>query len=158
MSQHSDLNKIERSWLNDARKQSSERVLSLGIKSIDELVKKNERVTYSNIVKKSKELDSDGKGIHQNTIRSNYSLYEYYKNHSSSYKISNKRKVVKEINTIDTSRLWSIKLERDINTVRKRYKNLSKDELIDQLVMTEQFIAEELKSFLSKQFKSFPKD
>lgn len=158
MNQQLDLNRCERPWLSEARDKSSNRAVKLGINAINALVQKNENVTYSNIVKKSKELDPENKGIHQNTIRTNSTLYEYYKNHSSSFKSSNKNKRKKQIDLTDTNNLWNIKFDRDTVEVQKRYRKLRKEELIERLIMTEQFIAGELKEFLSTRFKSFPKE
>lgn len=50
-------------------------------------------VTYTNVAQMSKEVDTEGKGIHSNTIRSNEQLYKYYKQYSKTFK-----KIANEIN------------------------------------------------------------
>ncbi|MFF0826025.1 hypothetical protein ACFYU8_05595 [Brevibacillus sp. NPDC003359] len=152
-------NKNDPQWLQAARQKRSSRSLELGVKAINELVREAKEITYSLIVKKSKEIDPDGKGIHQNTIRTNQELHTYYVQHSTTYKknlaLQNRRKVKKE--TTSTKHFYHIKLERNLNDVRKRYRQMTKEQLIDQLISAEQFIAEQMQIWISEQFKAFPK-
>ncbi|MEB2282401.1 hypothetical protein LAV73_20850 [Lysinibacillus xylanilyticus] len=75
---HSD----NRQWLEKVHKQRRERSVSIGTKTIDMLVKQGIPVTYHNISEHSKQFDSQGKGIHPNTIKRNDGLYAYYKKYS----------------------------------------------------------------------------
>lgn len=52
------------------------------------LVKQGIPVTYHNISEHSKQFDSQGKGIHPNTIKRNDDLYVYYKKYSKTYKVN----------------------------------------------------------------------
>lgn len=58
-----------RPWLKSVHEQRKERSIQLGIQAIDALVADKTPVTLKNIHEKSKELDSNGKGIHSNTIK-----------------------------------------------------------------------------------------
>ncbi|MFF2875312.1 hypothetical protein ACFVR2_03220 [Gottfriedia sp. NPDC057991] len=76
----------DRLWLKDSHQKRSNRSVELGKQTIDLLIEKRIPVTYTNIANYSKEIDTEGKGIHQNTIRTNEQLLEYYKQHSLTYK------------------------------------------------------------------------
>ncbi|WP_254350430.1 hypothetical protein [Paenibacillus sp. Lou8.1] len=115
-------------------------------------------VTFSNIARKSKAIDPEGRGIHQNTIRTNTELYEYYKKNSKTYKKAKNTRRKKEV-TEDFSKtdFSHIKLDRNLNTVRLRYQQMTKRQLIERLISAEQHIAHSTKAWLIKQFESFPK-
>ncbi len=53
----------------------------------------------------SKAFDDKEKGIHINTIKRNEELYEYYKQHSRTYKVKNARKKPEKPSTFDESTL-----------------------------------------------------
>ncbi|WP_434750730.1 hypothetical protein [Paenibacillus amylolyticus] len=50
-----------------------------------------------------------------------------------------------------------IKLDRNLNTVRLRYQQMTKEQLIERLISAEQYIARSTEAWLEKQFESFPK-
>lgn len=79
---HSD----KRKWLDKVHKQRKNRSITIGIKTIDMLVKQGIPVTYHNISQHSKQFDPQGKGIHPNTIKRNDDLYSYYKKYSITIK------------------------------------------------------------------------
>ena len=85
----------DRPWLKESHQKRSNRSVEIGKQAIDLLVKKSEPVTYTNVADISKEIDPEGKGIHPNTIRTNEQLYEYYKQHSLTYKQKENSKNVK---------------------------------------------------------------
>ncbi|ETT57173.1 hypothetical protein MHI43_09900 [Paenibacillus sp. FSL H8-0457] len=154
----SDLTHQQRPWLQSAREKRATRTFNLGKKSIDLLVSEFADVTYSNIASKSKAIDPDGKGIHQNAIRTNTKLYEYYKEYSETYKkfknVRRKRETQLDLSKIEFSKL---KLDRDLKAVHTRYKKMTKAQLIDRLIHAEQFIAKTQSEWLIKQFELFPK-
>ncbi|WP_290416006.1 hypothetical protein [Paenibacillus polymyxa] len=133
------------------------RTIKLGMRSIDHLLSESVDVTFSNIARKSKAIDPEGRGIHQNTIRTNTELYEYYKKNSKTYKKAKNTRRKKEV-TEDFSKtdFSHIKLDRDLQTVRIRYKQMTKAQLIDRLISAEQYIANSNNVWLIKQFESFP--
>ena len=85
---HSD----KRPWLDRVHQQRKERSVSLGMATIDFLVKQEIPVTYHTIREHSKQVDPQGKGIHPNTIKRNDELYAYYQKHSHTYKVNQVRK------------------------------------------------------------------
>ncbi|WCK55916.1 hypothetical protein PP175_08365 [Aneurinibacillus sp. Ricciae_BoGa-3] len=146
-------------WLDQARQDRTNRTTDLGKRAIDELVNQGQDVTYASVSRKSKEIDPEGKGIHVNTIK-NPELHAYYAQHSLSYKKNqarnSRRKARKEVSV--TYDFTDIKLDRDVKNVRKRYRQMTKDELIEKLIQAEQFIALNFTDWLSEQFGAFPKD
>ncbi|TES56379.1 hypothetical protein E2L07_05320 [Halalkalibacterium halodurans] len=106
---HSDKKK----WLEKVHQQRKERSISIGIQTIDFLVKQGIPVTYHNIREHSKAFDDKEKGIHLNTIKRNEELYEYYKKHSRTYKVKNARKKLANPTPYDESTLRRISPNRD---------------------------------------------
>jgi hypothetical protein len=47
---------------------------------------------------------------------------------------------------------------RDIENVRKRYRKMTKEELIEKLIQAEQYIAENHENWIVEQFKAFTKE
>src|SRR5690606_11825472 len=112
--------------------------------AIDLLIKRGKPVTYSNAADISKEIDLEGKGIHPNTIRTNEQLYEYYKQHSITYKqkMNGQNKKTNYDVTVDEINFRKIKSNRNLKNVHRKYMKLSKKELVQLLISAEQYIAE----------------
>ncbi|MCM3164538.1 hypothetical protein [Metabacillus litoralis] len=141
-------------WLEKVYKQKKERTLILVKRSIDYLLKSNEDITLSKISKISKELDSENKGVHVNTIRTNHESYDYYKLHSSEYKKRNNstKGNNKKIYKFDYSKLI---LNRDLETLKRRYSRLSKSELINRLISVEEYVIKNNQKWIQKQFMDY---
>lgn len=148
---HSD----KRQWLDKVHQQRKERSISIGIRTIDFLVSKGIPVTYHNISYHSKAFDEKEKGIHINTIKRNEELYEHYKKNSKTYKIKNARKKPEKLSTFDESTLRRVSPDRDLNNARKKYMQLSKEELVNRLIGVEQYVAENQRRWVSDQFEHF---
>ena len=147
----------ERPWLKDNHLASSQRVVELGQKVIDLLVKAGRPVTFSSISEESKKLDTKGKGIHENTIRTNKELYDYYKQHSTTYKRkqnSNKTSSANSSSIEDTDYRKLIH-DRDSEYLKRKYMRLTKEELVQKLIHAEQYIVENNKSWATNQFEKF---
>ena len=146
-------------WLQEVYNKKAERAFELGKQTID-VLEEGLDVTHSSVEKKSKELDPSGKGIHQNTIKSNPNLYVYYKENSKSYKrwASHKRQSIVNKEITATIEYSHIKLTRDLNTVRKRYTKMSKQALVERLIQAEQLLAEGFQGWLAEQFGAFQED
>ncbi|WP_339262122.1 hypothetical protein [Lysinibacillus sp. FSL K6-3209] len=142
-------------WLDKVHQQRKERSVSIGIQTIDFLVKQGISVTYHNISEHSKAFDDKKKGIHINTIKRNEELYEYYKKHSRTYKVKNTRKKPEKPSTFDESTLRRISPNRDSNNARKKYMQLSKAELVNRLIEVEQYVADNQQRWVSNQFEQF---
>lgn len=148
---HSD----KHQWLDKVHQQRKKRSVSIGIQTIDFLVAQGIPVTYHNISEYSRSFDDNGKGIHMNTIKRNEELYAYYKQHSRTYKMKNTRKKPEKPSKFDESTVRRISPERDLNNVRKKYMQLSKEELVNRLIAVEQYVAENQKRWVANHFEQF---
>lgn len=148
--------KNERPWLIENHKRRSDRATRIGKETIDLLIKRRIPITYSNVAQWSKEVDAEGKGIHSNTIRVNGQLYEYYKQHSKTFKQKENSQGKKHRNNnaldIDFKRL---KPERNLDILHRKYMKLSKQELVQRLIQTEQYISANDSKWVSSHFESF---
>lgn len=140
----------EKPWLSHQNDIARNRIYKLGVKAIQSLLKDGLTVSYRNIAARSKELDETGQGIHANSVKNNKDLYDYYLKYS---KITPKPVRVKiRVGDLDFK---NIKLDRDIERVKRRYHQLTKSELIELLVNAEQYIAEQNRTWIKTQFESF---
>ncbi|WP_242266260.1 MULTISPECIES: hypothetical protein [unclassified Bacillus cereus group] len=144
----------DRPWLKESHQKRSNRSIELGKQVIDLLIEKNEPVTYSNIADFSKKIDPKGKGIHPNTIRTNEQLYDYYKQHSLTYKQKENSKNVKHTLNIDID-FRKINPNRIIKNTQRKYMRLSKNELVQRLILAEHYIAENNSKWVANYFESF---
>ncbi|TDK58147.1 hypothetical protein E2K98_24845 [Bacillus salipaludis] len=145
------------SWLKESHQKRRSRSVEIGKKAIDLLVKNEKSVTYSNITDISKEIDPEGKGIHPNTIRTNEQLYEYYKQHSLTYKQKENSKKVKSVSniTMDDIDFRKIKPNRNAENTQRKYMKLSKKELVQRLLLAEQYIADNSSKWVADHFQKF---
>ncbi|MFJ7980112.1 hypothetical protein ACIQ1D_07410 [Lysinibacillus xylanilyticus] len=148
--------KNERPWLTENHKRRSERAIRIGKETIDQLIKKGVPITYSNVAKWSKEVDFEGKGIHANTIRTNEQLYNYYKQHSKTFKQKGNSKGSEQHKNSDFAiDFRRLKPDRNLEILHRKYMKLSKQELVQRLIQTERYIAENENKWVSSQFESF---
>ncbi|KEZ49899.1 hypothetical protein [Metabacillus indicus] len=149
--------KNEPVWLKDSHLRRSNRSIELGKQAINQLINKGEPITYTAIAEQSKEIDPEGKGIHPNTIRTNEQLYEYYKQHSKTHKQKRNRKnpvFNRSINSNDWG-FSKIKTGRNPDNLKRKYMKLTKAELVQRLILTEEFIAENNTKWVASYFESF---
>jgi hypothetical protein len=145
-----------RPWLKESHQKRSRRSVELGKQAIDFLIKKDEPVTYTNVADVSKEIDPEGKGIHPNTIRTNEQLYKYYMKHSLTYKQKeNSKKVKPSLNTEKDIDFGKIKPNRSVENAQRKYMKLSKKELVQRLILAEQYIAENNSKWVANYFEMF---
>lgn len=149
--------KDNRTWLKEVHESRSQRSLFLGKEAIDLLVKQNLSVTLKTVSEKSKEIDPEGRGIHRNTISTNQELNGYYKQHSKTYKKkSNSNKSAQKrsvaFTPVDYRRIRS---DRNLENTERKYMNMSKKEIVQRLILAEQYIAENNKAWAGKQFEQF---
>lgn len=144
----------DRPWLKESHQKRSNRSVELGKQAIDLLIKKGEPVTYTNIADISKEIDPEGKGIHPNTLRTNEQLYDYYKQHSLTYKQKENSKNVKPTLNIDID-FRKVKPNRSVDNAQRKYMKLSKKELVQRLILAEQYIAENNSKWVANHFEMF---
>ncbi len=153
--QQSVIHSDKRQWLDKVHQQRKDRSLTIGIQTIDSLVEQGIPVTYHNISEHSKAVDEKGKGIHQNTIKRNEELHSYYQKHSRTYKVNNTHKKPVTPSTFDEGSLRRISSERDVNIAKKRYMQLSKEELVNRLIAVEKYVAENQERWVTNQFEQF---
>lgn len=67
------------------------RSYELGVRAINALIKEGKSVLLRTVSDKSKEIDPDGVGIHQNTIRKNQDLNNHFLKHRTT-KVNKPRK------------------------------------------------------------------
>ncbi|MFJ8530339.1 hypothetical protein [Bacillus sp. NPDC094106] len=146
----------DRPWLKESHQKRSNRSVEIGKQAIDLLVKKGEPVTYTNVADISKEIDPEGKGIHPNTIRTNEQLYDYYKQHSLTYKQKENSKNIKPtLNTDMDIDFRKLKPNRSIENAQRKYMKLSKKELTQRLILAEHYIAENNSKWVANYFEMF---
>lgn len=148
------LQTTELEWLQASYNERKNRSLELGIKAIDALIKEGTQVSYRTVSDKSKDIDPDGIGIHQNTIRKNQELRNYFLKHNSS-KVYGPRKSFHKSLDDDLDVFKHIKQDRDVDRVRQRYMQLTKPELVDLLIRMEQYIAHQNQHWLKNEFEKF---
>jgi len=121
-----------------------QRTVSLVRQSVDTLLRENRRVSLSAIIKQSKVLDPEGRGVSNSAIHNNREAYDYYERHRNHKEFQSRRTkesvVTKKIFEINANRT---KPERDILRARQRYMRLSKDDLVERLLAVEQAFAEQ---------------
>ena len=122
----------------EARKQ---RTYELVKQSIDRLISQKQKVSLASVAAQSKELDPKGKGVSISAIQRNEQANAYYKRHQSYKKFANKRSsvIASKLAERESPR---IKLDRDLARVRQRYLKVSKEELVDHLLVVEQALAQ----------------
>lgn len=154
---HTFPSKNNRAWLKGVHKSRSQRSFLLGKEAIDLLVKQNLPITLKTISEKSKEIDSEGKGIHSNTIMINPELNEYYKQNSKTYKqkLNSNKSLQKRSVPFTPVDYRRIRSDRNIENTERKYMKMSKKELVQRLILAEKYIAENNKMWAGKQFEQF---
>jgi len=105
--------------------------------TVDQLVKDGQVVTLEAIAARSREVDPAGRGIKKAGILGNAEAHAYYRKHSVTYRSGRgqqRRKSKVHVST-QPSRLDP---GRDIQRVRQRYLQQSKDNLVERLIAIEQ--------------------
>lgn len=151
---HTFNSKNDRPWLKESHQKRSNRSVDIGKKAIDSLIKKGELITYTNVAIASKEIDPEGNGLHPNTIRTNEQLYDYYKQHSLTYKQNENSKNVKPTLNIDID-FRKLKPNRSVENAQRKYMKLSKKELVQRIILAEQYIAENNSKWVANYFEMY---
>ncbi|WP_053376062.1 hypothetical protein [Paenibacillus sp. FJAT-27812] len=128
-----------------------ERTFKLGSAAIDSLLKEKIKPTFRKIAERATAIDEEKRGFHPNTVKTNEDLYRYYLEKCNS---RGKKVKTQKIKIIEKD-FNHLKLDRDIERVKRRYLQLSKIELVTLLLNAEQFIAEQNQTWLKNQFNAF---
>ncbi len=126
-----------------------QRTIELVRLSVDALLKDKQRVSLATVAAKSKELDTDHRGISESAILDNQEARAYYEQHRSWR--GSPRKRVKPPVVASAASLGAVKLDRDEQRVRQRYLHMSKETLVERLITVERTLAEQRERWLSQQ-------
>ena len=126
-----------------------QRTVDLVKRSVDALRKNKQRISLTTIVAKSKELDTERKGISESAILDNEDARTYYEQHRSWQGSSKKR--AKPVAKAMPPSLGAVKPGRDEQRVRQRYLRMSKEALVERLLAEEQAYAEQRERWLLQQ-------
>lgn len=144
----------EREWLESLYDKKRSHSYELGVKAITALINEGKTVSYRTVALKSKEIDPDGKGIHQNTITNNKELHDYFLQYSTTKAYKTRKKSNKPL-LGDLEVFKHIKPDRDIERVRQRYMQLTKPDLVELIVRMEQYISHQNQIWLKQEFEKF---
>lgn len=130
-------------WLNEAvyepKRQRTFEVVKRAVDALREQRKLDgiTRISLTTIVAMAKRQDPEGRGIAHTAILENEEAYAYYKRYRTASKPA-KRQGAPSKSAVRSA----IKPDRDQARVRQRYMKLSREELVNQLLLVEQQYAE----------------
>lgn len=126
-----------------------QRTIDLIHQSVNALLKDKQQVSLAMVAAKSRELDAEHRGISESAILDNQKARTYYEQHRSWRGSSRKR--AKPLAIAASASLGVAKLGRDEQRVRQRYLRMSKEALVERLIITEQTLAEQRERWLTQQ-------
>jgi hypothetical protein len=128
-----------------------QRTVDLVKQSVDALRKDKQRISLSTVAAKSKELDTEGsgKGISESAILDNQEARAYYEQHRSWRGSSRKR--AKPLVVATPASPGAVKPGRDEQRVRQRYLRMSKEALVERLIIAERTLTEQRDRWLTQQ-------
>ncbi|TVY07118.1 hypothetical protein [Paenibacillus cremeus] len=144
----------KKQWLEKSYENRRKRSFQLGVSAIDMLLKEGKSVSYRSVSNMSKDIDSEGIGIHSNTILKNKELHEYFLKHSNTKKPITNRKPIK-LDAESTEQFKHVKIDRDLDKVQQRYMQLTKQELVEILIRAEQYISNQNQRWLKDEFEKY---
>jgi hypothetical protein len=95
------------------------------------------RISLSTITATTRQLDPAGKGVAHTTILEHEEAYAYYKHYRTAATPKKRQEAASNVSGRPV-----IKADRDQASARQRYRRLSREELVDQLLSVEQRYAE----------------
>jgi hypothetical protein len=125
-----------------------QRTVDLVHQSVDGLLKDKQRVSLATVAAKSKELDSEHRGISESAILDNQEARAYYEQHRSWR--GPERKRAKPL-VVASTPSGAVKPGRDEQRVRQRYLRMSKEALVERLIIAERTLAEQRERWLIQQ-------
>jgi hypothetical protein len=126
-----------------------ERTFELVQQSVDALLRRKERISLASIMLTSKEVDPEGRGISESAILGNDQARAYYERHRT-WK-SSRKKPISPTKIPLPSVSGSIKPDRNEQHARQRYLRMSKEALVERLIVVERTYAEARECWLSQQ-------
>lgn len=126
-----------------------QRTVDLVKQSVDALLKDKQRVSLSTVVARSKELDSEHRGISESAILDNQEARAYYERYRS-WQGNHKRRA-KPLAVASPAQPGPVKPDRNEQRARQRYLRMSKEALVERLLAVEKTSAQERERWLSQQ-------
>jgi hypothetical protein len=126
-----------RPWLKTYHEARRQRTVDLVKATVDRLLADGQAVTLEAIVARSREVDLERKGIKKAGILGNAEAHAYYRKHSMTYR-SGRGQQRRESKVHVSTRPSRIDPDRDIQRVRQRYLQQTKDDLVERLIAVEQ--------------------
>lgn len=126
-----------------------QRTIRLVKQSVDALRKDKQRVSLATVAAKSRELDTEHRGISESAILDNQEARSYYEQHRS-WRGSSKTRA-KPLVVTSPAPPTTVKPGRDEQRVRQRYLRMSKEALVERLITTERTLAQQRERWLSQQ-------
>ncbi len=126
-----------------------QRTFDLVKRSVDALLKDKQRVSLATIVARSKELDTEGKGISESAILDNPEARAYYERHRTWQ--GNRKRYAKPLTVASPAKVGPVKPDRNEQRTRQRYLRMSKEALVERLLAVERTSAEARERWLAQQ-------
>jgi hypothetical protein len=126
-----------------------QRTIDLVRQSVDVLRKDKQRVSLATVAAKSKELDGDHRGVSESAVLDNQEARNYYEQHRSWRGSSRKR--AKPLAVAPPASPGVVKSGRDEQRVRQRYLHMSKEALVERLIIVERTVSEQRERWLTQQ-------
>ncbi len=126
-----------------------QRTSDLVKRSVDALLKNQQRVSLATVATKSKEVDPEHRGISESAILDNPEARAYYEQHRSWQ--GNRKRRAKPLAVASPAQPGSVKPDRNEQRVRQRYLRMSKEALVERLISVERTSAEARERWLTQQ-------
>lgn len=113
--------------------------------AVDDLVEQHKqnphvRISVATVLARTKGIDPEHVGVSETGLRENDAAWAYFCQHRTWKPLASKR-VTARLDGTDREG-HPVKLDRDLEAVRRRYWGLSKAELVERLIAVEQAYAE----------------
>jgi hypothetical protein len=123
-----------------------QRTVNLVKQSVDALRKNKQRVSLATIVAKSRELDTEGKGISESAILDNEEARVYYEQYRTWQ--GNRKRRAKPLTVASPAQSGPVKPDRNEQRARQRYLRMRKEALVERLLVVERTSAQERERWL----------
>jgi hypothetical protein len=143
----------QRPWLEAHYAARRQRTQTLVKAAVDQLVQANQPVTIEAICRLSRELDPEGKGVQKSGVLQNPEAHAYYRQHSATYRVYHGRQERRPTRPPSEAQPPRVDPTRDVDRVRRRYRLLSKADLVERLLTVEQAYAEAHQQLAALQFE-----
>src|SRR5260370_15116786 len=145
--------KQERPWLKQYHQARRQRTVDLVKTTIDQLLNDGQTVTLEAICTRSREVDSEGKGIKKAGIIGNAEAHAYYRKHSTTYQRGLGYQRRKGRSNRGATIPMRVGMDRDVARVPQRYLLHSKTNLVERLLPPHHQITKAQRQLTALQFQ-----